>query len=121
MISINDIEFAWRCGMPKKAMEVLTETMFYVLMAFRRGEMCGIEIVEFIENRTNHRLLIGPATLYTILGKFEKQKYIKEVSVEGRKRTYAITEKGILAYEEELARLRLCLLDGEAERDEVRL
>ena len=30
--------------MPKKSMETLTETMFYVLMAFNQGEMCGTEI-----------------------------------------------------------------------------
>ena len=38
---------------------------------------------------------MGPATLYTILGKFEAEQYIQETAVEGRKRTYAITEKGL--------------------------
>ena len=65
--------------MPRKAMESLTETMFYVLMAFCKGSMCGIDVAEFIEKRTKGRILIGPATLYTILGKFEKEKYIKEI------------------------------------------
>ena len=69
--------------MPKKSMELLTETMFYVLMAFCKGAMCGIDVAEFIEKRTGGRILIGPATLYTILGKFEKEKYIAEVQVEG--------------------------------------
>ena len=36
---------------------------------------------------------MGPTTLYTILGKFEAEQYIQETAVEGRKRTYAITEK----------------------------
>ena len=27
----------------------LTESMFYVLMSFLRGQMCGIEITEFVE------------------------------------------------------------------------
>ena len=35
--------------MPRKAMEVLTESMFYVLMAFLHQEICGIEIAEFVE------------------------------------------------------------------------
>ena len=30
--------------MPKKAMESLTESMFYVLMAFLALPMCGIEV-----------------------------------------------------------------------------
>ncbi len=99
--------------MPKKAMEILTESMFYVLMAFCQSPMCGIDAADYIDRRTKGRLQIGPATLYTILAKFEKEKYIREINVDGRKRTYSITEKGIQAYEEELARLRQCVADAE--------
>lgn len=99
--------------MPKKSMDILTESMFYVLMALYRGPMCGIDAASFIEERTHGRLRIGPATLYTVLAKFEKEKYIREVSVEGRKRTYQITDKGRSAYEEELARLKQCVRDAE--------
>ncbi len=99
--------------MPRKAMEVLTETMYYVLMAFREKPMCGVDAADYIEKRTHGRLQIGPATLYTILAKFEKENYIREVEVEGRKRTYCITEKGNRAYETELERLRLCVQDAE--------
>ena len=99
--------------MPKKAMDILTESMFYVLMALTQGEMCGTDAAVFVEARTRGRVILGPATLYTVLGKFEKEKYIKEVRVEGRKRTYRITEKGRKAFEEELARLRQCVADAE--------
>lgn len=101
--------------MPRKSMESLTESMFYVLMAFRQGEMCGIDAAEFIEKRTDGRVELGPATLYTILARFEKEKYIRETAVDGRKRTYCITEKGLDAYEAELARLRMCIADSEKE------
>ena len=99
--------------MPRKAMDSLTESMFYVLMSFGNGPMCGIDIAEEIDRCTKGRLRIGPATLYTILGKFEKEQYIEEISVEGRKRTYQITEKGRTAYREELTRLRQCIEDAE--------
>ncbi len=99
--------------MPKAAMEGLTESMFYVLMALTTGPMCGIDIAEAVACCTKGRLRIGPATLYTILGKFERGSYIEEISVEGRKRTYRITEKGRAAYSEELARLRQCIEDAE--------
>lgn len=99
--------------MPKKAMDILTESMFYVLMALCREPMCGIEIADFIDSRTRGRLQMGPATLYTILGKFEKENYIREISVSGRKRTYQITDKGRSAYSEELARLKQCVADAE--------
>ena len=99
--------------MPKKSMDTLTESMFYVLMALMQGPMCGINIADFIEKRTNSRIQMGPATLYTILGKFEKETYIRELSVEGRKRTYEITGKGFEAYRDELKRLKQMVLDAE--------
>jgi len=99
--------------MPRKAMDTLTESMFYVLMAFYQRPMCGIEAAQFIENRTKGRIQMGPATLYTILGKFESEKYIREVAAEGRKRTYQITYRGRHAFEEELQRLKQCVIDAE--------
>ena len=98
--------------MPRHALESLTETMYYVLMALYRGEKCGIDIAAWIEEKTNKRLVLGPATLYTILAKFEKEKLIREIKVEGRKRTYAITDYGRQCFREELNRLTLCLEDG---------
>lgn len=98
--------------MPKKSMEVLTESMFYVLMALKSGPMCGTDIAAAIERHTGGRLQLGPATLYTILGKFDKEGYIREIQVDGRKRTYAVTDRGLAAYAEELARLRACLADA---------
>ena len=100
--------------MPPRALENLTESMFYVLMAFSKGPKCGIEISDDIKNRTKGRVRLGPATLYTILGKFEKENYIEEVEVEGRKRTYRLTQTGLMAYRAELGRLRKCVLDAEA-------
>lgn len=99
--------------MPKRSMEVLTESMFYVLMALKHGPMCGIDVAAAIEWHTGGRLRLGPATLYTILGKFEQEDYIREIRVEGRKRTYAITDRGLAAYREELDRLRRCIEDAQ--------
>lgn len=93
----------------------LTEPMYYVLMSFLRSEMCGTEITEFVERKTQGRVRLGPGTLYTLLAKFQDDKLIAETSVDGRKRTYRITEKGLAAFREELARLRACVDDGEAE------
>ena len=59
--------------MPKKAMDILTESMFYVLMAFSKGSMCGIDVADYIEKKTGGRVKIGPATLYTILGKLRRK------------------------------------------------
>ena len=72
----------------------LTEPMFYVLMSFLRRDMCGTEI---------------------LLGKFQDEKLIQETEVDGRKRTYRITPKGRAVYQEEVDRLRSCLMDAEEE------
>jgi len=103
--------------MPKKSLENLTESMFYVLMAFCRGAMCGIQVAEFIEERTGGRIQMGPATLYTIIGKFEQEGYIREIAVEGRKRTYEITRHGCEAYHQEILRLHQCVADAMAEEE----
>ena len=100
--------------MPPKALENLTESMFYVLMAFSKGPKCGIDVADYIKDRTRGRVRIGPATLYTILAKFEKERYIEEVETSGRKRTYRLTQNGLMAYHTELERLRKCVLDAEA-------
>ena len=99
--------------MPRKAMEILTESMFYVLMALSNAPMCGIDIAAWIMERTKGRVRLGPATLYTILGKFLKEDYIEETEVDGRKRTYRITSRGLDAYRDELDRLRRCLADAD--------
>ena len=112
MISIVDIGGDM---LAKKSLELLTESMFYVLMSFSKGEMCGIEIVKFIQEKTKCRIIIGPWTLYTILAKFEGERLIKETKVEGRKRTYKVTEKGIEVYKNEVIRLKQCVQDGESE------
>lgn len=39
--------------MPRRPLENLTESMFYVLLALRRGPMCGMEIAAFLERATN--------------------------------------------------------------------
>ena len=93
----------------------LTEPMFYVLMAFLHGEMCGIDVAAFVEKKTRGRVKLGPGTLYTLLNKFQDEALIEAIDVEGRKRTYRLTAKGREAYEEELERLRACLRDAEEE------
>ncbi|HNX99285.1 MAG TPA: helix-turn-helix transcriptional regulator [Oscillospiraceae bacterium] len=101
--------------MSKKALETLTESMFYVLMALRHADLCGTEIAEAVERKTGGRVRLGPGTLYTLLGSFGEKRLIEEIALDGRKRTYHITAKGIGAYEDELTRLRQCVADADKE------
>ena len=99
--------------MPRKTLDTLSEPMFYVLMALRHQPLCGADIAQWVSDRTGGRLTLGPGTLYTILGKLTDEQMIRETAVEGRKRTYSLTDKGREAFHEELARLRACVNDGE--------
>ena len=101
--------------MAKESLKVLTESMFYVLLSLMRAERCGTEIVQFVSDTTADQVPLGPGTLYTILAKFEEEGLIRETAVEGRRRTYAITERGKGIYRKELDRLRRCVADGERE------
>ena len=101
--------------MAKKTLELLTETMFYVLMALNKQDMCGTEVSDYVLNKTKSRVKLGPGTLYTILAKFMEEKLIEEKSFSDRKRTYTITEKGRTAFQEEINRLRICIADAESE------
>ena len=98
--------------MPRKSLELMTESMLYTLMAVQTGPRCGTEISAYVEALTRGRVQLGPGTLYTILNKFLEVGYLREVAVEGRKRTYALTEAGREAYALELERLRTCRRDA---------
>ena len=101
--------------MAKEHLKVLTESMFYVLMSLMRQERCGTEIVRFVGDTTAGRVPLGPGTLYTILAMFQEEGLIWQTAVEGRKRTYAITDRGRALYRQELSRLKLCVADGDRE------
>ena len=103
--------------MAKEPLKVLTESMFYVLLSLLRQERCGTEIVQLVNDTTAGRVPLGPGTLYTILAKFQEEGLIRETAVEGRKRTYAITDRGRALFRQELSRLKLCVADGDREED----
>ena len=92
--------------------KTLTEQMFYILLCLRT-ECCGIDIMEMVSEMTDGRVLLGPGTLYALLGDFVKQVFIKETAVEGRKRSYVITDAGEELLREEYERLKAQVLDFE--------
>ena len=98
--------------MPKQALENLTESMFYVLMALTRGDACGAEITSFAAQVSGGAVRLGPATLYTLLARFEKEGFLAEAGTVGCKRYYRLTAAGKAAYEGERARLQRCLDDA---------
>ena len=91
--------------MPRVKFQTLTEQMFYILLCLRE-ECYGIDIFEKISQMTNKRVTVGSGTLYNLLEQFLEAEMIREVKVEGRKRSYILTEKGKELLDREYERIR---------------
>ena len=90
--------------MPREKFRTLTEQMFYVLLCLKT-ECYGLDILDRISAMTNDRVTVGSGTLYNLLEQFLDAGMIVETKVEGRKRTYLITEKGKDMLDAEYARI----------------
>ena len=99
--------------MPREKFQTLTEPMFYILMCLRR-ECCGMDIMAEVERITAGRISIGPGTLYHLLEQFVTAGLIRETAVQGRRRSYILTQKGREMLEAEYRRLRTLTSDYEA-------
>ena len=97
--------------MAREQFQNLTEPMYYILMSLL-NERCGVDIMESVTKISNERVRVGPGTLYTLLGKFEKENIIRETEVQGRKRSYIITDKGRTILHDEYRRLITLVNDG---------
>ena len=96
--------------MPREKFQTLTEQMFYILLCLRE-ECCGMDIMERVKERTGGRVAVGPGTLYHLLDEFVEAGMIEETRVEGRRRSYLLTEKGCAALEAEVRRMTAQLND----------
>lgn len=97
--------------MARKKFQTLTEQMYYVLLALN-NECCGVDITEKVREITHERIIIGPGTLYSLLADFEKEQIIVATKIEGRKKSYIITEKGRKLLEQEYQRLKRQVEEG---------
>jgi DNA-binding PadR family transcriptional regulator len=90
--------------MAREKFRTLTEQMFYVLLCLRT-EYCGMDIMEHVKTMTDGRVSIGPGTLYNLLEQFQTAGMIRETKVEGRRKSYILTDKGASALDAEYHRL----------------
>ena len=72
------------------------------------------DIMERIRDMTNGRVCVGPGTLYNLLERFQEAGMICLTKVEGRRRSYRITEAGLEALEQEYQRLNQLAADYRA-------
>lgn len=91
----------------------LTDTMFYILLALTEP-MHGYIIMKSIETLTDNQFCIGPASLYTIIRKLLiAQLIVTHDNGDGIKKTYIITEEGLLVLKDEVKRRREMVRNAE--------
>lgn len=90
--------------MPRGKFQTLTEQMFYVLLNLN-SERSGVEILEAVSAMTAGRVSVGSGTLYTLLEQFVYAGFIRETRVEGRRRSYVLTELGRETLKNEYGRI----------------
>lgn len=96
--------------MPREKFQTLTEQMFYILLCLRT-ECCGMDIMEQVRNMTDGRVVVGPGTLYNLLEQFVAAGMIYETKVEGRRRSYLLTDRGRVRLADEYERICLQAAD----------
>ena len=90
--------------MPRAKFQTLTEQMFYILLCLRT-ECCGMDIMDMVPAMTDRRVTVGSGTLYNLLEQFLEANMIRETKVEGRRRSYILTDHGRNILKEEYERL----------------
>lgn len=96
--------------MPRPKFQTLTEQMFYILLCLK-DECYGIDIFDKISALTGDQVTVGSGTLYNLLEQFLEAGMIREVKVEGRRRSYILTDKGREMLDNETQKLRKRVAD----------
>lgn len=89
----------------------MTEAMYYVLLSLAQPTH-GYAMMQEIRQLSHDRVQIGPGTLYGLLTRMQAEEWIQLEESDGRRKTYALTDAGRQALEQEYRRLRCMLDDG---------
>lgn len=83
----------------------LTEVTFFILLSLYEPKH-GYAIMQFTEEKTAGRLVLGAGTLYGALSSLQEKEWIAPYGAnEGRKKEYIITKLGKEVVQRELERL----------------
>lgn len=90
----------------------MTENMYYVLLALR-SPIYVEDILSEILSLSHGRVKMGPGTLFTLLTKAEKQKFIIiQTGKDSQRKAYRISAEGLEALKKEYALLKEMIEDG---------
>lgn len=96
--------------MPRAKFQTLTEQMFYILLCLNE-ECYGMDILDKVPAMTGRRVNVGSGTLYNLLEQFLEAGMIRETKVQGRRRSYILTDRGREMLDREYARLNAQAMD----------
>lgn len=86
--------------------EILTDSTYYILLALVKPNH-GYGIMQDIEQFSQGSVVIGPASLYTILKKLQNAELIELVADIDRKKTYMLTQKGKVILQKDIKRRKV--------------
>ncbi|WP_086444384.1 PadR family transcriptional regulator [Candidatus Enterococcus lemimoniae] len=101
--------------------DTLTDSTYLILLALLKPQH-GYAIMKEVNVLTNGQVDIGPASMYTILKKLQKNEFITLEDSNERKKTYLITEKGYDILQKDIERRKLLYRAGNrllAEKREI--
>lgn len=77
-----------------KSLEQLTDSVFYIMGAFTTPRH-GYAVMNIVEEITDGAVVIGPASLYTIIKKLTNEAYIELYEdADSRRKVYMLTALG---------------------------
>ena len=91
--------------MAREQLQTLSEPMYYILLALTKP-MHGYEIMQTVSAISHGRVKVGAGTNYALLTRFEKENIVIRVNDDGRRKTYALTDKGRELLDREYERLK---------------
>ena len=91
----------------------MTEAMYYILLSLLQPGH-GYGMIARIRELSGGRVEMGPGTLYGVLTRMKEEGLIVLASEQERRKTYAITQKGLDALRVEYRRLKHMVQEGAA-------
>jgi DNA-binding PadR family transcriptional regulator len=91
----------------------LSEATYYILLTLVKP-LHGYGVMQKVESISNGTVSIGPGTLYGAFTTLEKEKLIVMVKEEERRKSYMLTPRGREVLKEQISRLEIMTLNGQA-------
>ena len=96
------------------SLEQLTDSVFYIMAGFSQPRH-GYAVMSLVEELTEAQVVIGPASLYTIIKKLLKEQYIELFDdSDSRRKVYVLTKLGRHVLLQDIERRKTMITFAEA-------